>query len=90
MILLIFLRLLIFLVPAWFLTTQLILPLVRNAPLFPMFTKKPQLVKAAEERLLEAQAAKQAAEIEQEAARLNKEAWSLNENLYSETIDNDD
>jgi len=79
---LLILRLLIFAIPAVFVAKQVIMPLWRGDNLFPMLDKKPQLVKHAEQELLEAQAAKKAAEINQEAARLNKEAWTISENTY--------
>lgn len=83
-------KLLIFLIPAIFIAKQVVLPLLRNNPLFPMFKNKPQLVKNAEKNLIEAQTAKEAAKIEQEAARLNKEALSLNEKLYNTETDKDE
>jgi hypothetical protein len=79
---LLILRLLIFAVPVVLITKQVILPLWRGDRLFPALNKKPQLVKHAEQELLEAQAAKKAAEINQEAALLNKEAWTISENTY--------
>jgi hypothetical protein len=77
-----FVRLLIFVIPAIFLTYQVILPLLRNDPIFPMFNKNSQPVKDAEDSLIEAQAAKRAAELELEAARLHKEASAISQQTY--------
>jgi len=84
------LRFLLFLIPTVFVVKQVIMPLLRDDPMFPAFRDKPQLVKNAEESLLEAEAAKKAAEMELQAARINKETWALNEELYKTEIDNDE
>jgi hypothetical protein len=84
------LRFLIFLIPTVFVVKQVIMPLLRDDPLFPMFKDKPQLVRNAEDSLLEAEAANKAAEMEAEAARINKETWAMNDKLYKTEIDNDE
>ena len=80
------LRVLLFLIPAVFIVRQVVMPILRNDPVFPAFRAKPQLVKNAEESLLEAQAAKKAAEMELEAARIQKEARQINEETYKKEL----
>lgn len=87
---LVFLRLVLFLIPMVFVTKQVILPLLRDDPIFPFFRGKPGLMGNAEKSLADAQTAKKAAEIEHEAARLNKEAAELYDTLYDEETKTDE
>ncbi len=85
--LLVFIRLFLFMIPMVLVWTQVVGPMLKGDPTFPLLRGKPQHVRDAERNLLAAQAAKKAADLNEEAARLNEETWSRTERLYENTLE---
>ena len=88
MIALIFIRLLFLLGVGIILWRQIVGPLMRGDRMFPWFRDKPQHIKEAEERLLDAKSAKEAATINKEALTLDREAQAITDELFTKKENN--